>query len=122
MDPLGKTKRWNINRFIDHRHIINSFCGKIDHIFVLDLIFWQVSLNEVCFSCRAFFRRLVRKSKLPDKSSCNKLSIEGVGHCPMKGKTRQLCRFCRYQKCISVGILRILMIANNFCLLKIKTF
>ena len=41
-----KTKRWNINRFIGHRHIINSFCGKIDHIFVLNLLFWQVSLHQ----------------------------------------------------------------------------
>ena len=60
--------------------------------------------SKVCFSCRAFFRRLVRKGKMPDKSSCNKLSIEGIGQCPIIGITRQLCRFCRYQKCISVGM------------------
>ena len=60
--------------------------------------------SKVCFSCRAFFRRLVRNCTIPDKSLCNNLSIEGIGQCPINRKTRQLCRFCRYQKCSLVGM------------------
>ena len=50
-----------------------------------------------CFSCRAFFRRTVRK-KQPTKCQ------EGHQNCVVDIKTRALCAYCRYQKCLSVGM------------------
>ena len=69
--------------------------------------------SKVCFSCRAFFRRLVRNCTIPEKSSCNQQSIEGIGQCPINGKTRQLCRFCRYQKCSLVGMDAMLVMSKD---------
>ena len=54
--------------------------------------------SKVCFSCRAFFRRLCTKGKMPESNSCNRLSAE-VGQCQIDLKSRHLCGYCRYQKC-----------------------
>ena len=53
---------------------------------------------KVCFSCRAFFRRLSTKGKMPEINSCNRLSAK-VGQCQIDIKSRHLCGYCRYQKC-----------------------
>ena len=50
-----------------------------------------------CFSCRAFFRRIVRKKK-PTKCQ------GGVQKCVIDIINRALCAFCRYQKCLSIGM------------------
>ena len=50
-----------------------------------------------CFSCRAFFRRTVRK-KEPTKCQ------GGHKNCVIDLKTRALCALCRFQKCLSVGM------------------
>ena len=46
--------------------------------------------TKICFSCRAFFRRVVRKKKVLLKRNCNRVSTE-LGKCPMTVKTRHLC-------------------------------
>ena len=48
--------------------------------------------SKVCFSCRAFFRRLARKGKVPNQHECNRIAVE-MGQCPINLKTRQLCRW-----------------------------
>ena len=50
-----------------------------------------------CFSCRAFFRRIVHK-KEPRKCQ------GGYQNCVIDIKTRALCAYCRFQKCLSVSM------------------
>ena len=57
--------------------------------------------STVCYSCRAFFRRIAVKGTEP--TVCNKISME-VGQCPMTKKMRHLCPFCRFNKCVQVGM------------------
>ena len=45
---------------------------------------------KICFSCRAFFRRIVRQKKTPDQKNCNRVS-NTLGNCPITIKTRHLC-------------------------------
>ena len=55
----------------------------------------------VCASCRSFFRRtLVRKSGEP--KCC--LFFQKCGE--VSGKKRSTCPYCRFQKCLEVGMLR----------------
>ena len=55
----------------------------------------------VCYSCRAFFRRIAVKGSEP--TVCNNIGTE-VNHCPMNKKMRHLCPLCRFQKCLQVGM------------------
>ena len=50
-----------------------------------------------CFSCRAFFRRIVRKKK-PTKCQ------GGPQTCVIDVINRAVCAYCRYQKCLSIGM------------------
>ena len=59
--------------------------------------------SKVCFSCRAFFRRLATKGKMPEINSCNRLSAQ-VGKCQIEVKSRHLCAYCRYLKCRQNGM------------------
>ena len=47
--------------------------------------------SKVCFSCRAFFRRLANKGRVPERKFCNRI-VNVSGECPINIKTRQLCR------------------------------
>lgn len=49
----------------------------------------------VCYSCRAFFRRAIRKHFV-----CR----AGDYSCIMEGTRSNRCRGCRYQKCLQVGM------------------
>ena len=49
---------------------------------------------EVCYSCRAFFRRCVNKNINPLKIQCNSFLIK-VGSCQIKPETRSLCRYAK---------------------------
>ena len=50
------------------------------------------SKGNVCYSCRAFFRRCVRKNKIPVAILCNGYPVK-AGTCPIKPETRSLCRY-----------------------------
>ncbi|XGW02203.1 hypothetical protein V3C99_014334 [Haemonchus contortus] len=50
-----------------------------------------------CRACAAFFRRSVVQGR---KYQCRKAN----GNCLLTDKEKLLCRFCRYQKCISLGM------------------
>ena len=52
---------------------------------------------EVCYSCRAFFRRCVKKNIIPVKIQCNSFLIK-AGTCQIKPETRSVCRYVNYQK------------------------
>ena len=53
---------------------------------------------KVCYSCRAFFRR---GSNIKKKSyACT----TGDQKCEIYLKTRKQCLFCRYKKCLEVGM------------------
>ena len=47
---------------------------------------------QVCYSCRAFFRRCVKKKKIPVAIQCNNY-LYGPGTCPIQPETRSLCRY-----------------------------
>ena len=51
---------------------------------------------KACYSCRAFFRRCRAKVQFvcanPDKN------------CAININTRKVCPYCRYQKCLAVGM------------------
>ncbi|CAF0776371.1 unnamed protein product [Brachionus calyciflorus] len=51
-----------------------------------------------CEGCKGFFRRSV-KERAPERYRC----LEN-GNCEISASTRNMCRFCRFQKCISVGM------------------
>jgi len=51
-----------------------------------------------CFSCRAFFRRSIQ-NKTAATYVCRRNK-----ECEINLKTRKNCQFCRYQKCIAVGM------------------
>jgi len=53
-----------------------------------------------CFSCRAFFRRSIQ-NKTADNYVCRR-----TGTCEINLKTRKNCQFCRFQKCMSMGMKR----------------
>lgn len=53
--------------------------------------------KHACFSCKAFFRRVIRsETKLP---FCQKNN-----ECQINSSTRTECPSCRYQKCLSSGM------------------
>eukprot|EP00095_Tigriopus_kingsejongensis_P005278 snap_masked-scaffold464_size163657-processed-gene-0.15 protein:Tk05278 transcript:snap_masked-scaffold464_size163657-processed-gene-0.15-mRNA-1 annotation:"nuclear receptor subfamily 1 group i member 2-like" len=51
-----------------------------------------------CYSCRAFFRRSLQKTRKPE-FKCFK-----VGDCDITPKSRRKCQKCRFQKCLEVGM------------------
>jgi len=51
-----------------------------------------------CFSCRAFFRRSIQ-NKTASTYACRRNK-----DCEINLKTRKNCQYCRYQKCIEVGM------------------
>ncbi|XP_023337649.1 nuclear receptor ROR-gamma isoform X2 [Eurytemora carolleeae] len=50
-----------------------------------------------CFSCRAFFRRTISKGN-------QELFYCGEGNCEVNLNTRKKCQYCRFNKCIAVGM------------------
>ncbi|TRY76719.1 hypothetical protein TCAL_07927 [Tigriopus californicus] len=53
---------------------------------------------STCFSCRAFFRRAIERSRNP-KFVCKK-----GGTCEVNPVSRKSCRKCRFNKCLSAGM------------------
>eukprot|EP00095_Tigriopus_kingsejongensis_P012451 snap_masked-scaffold89_size390429-processed-gene-2.6 protein:Tk12451 transcript:snap_masked-scaffold89_size390429-processed-gene-2.6-mRNA-1 annotation:"heparan sulfate 2-o-sulfotransferase pipe" len=53
---------------------------------------------STCFSCRAFFRRAIERSRNP-KFVCKK-----GGTCEVNPTTRKSCRKCRFNKCLEAGM------------------
>ena len=56
----------------------------------------------VCYSCRAFFRRIVANQKEPGACQFN----YGGQKCEVTPKTRSTCPFCRFAKCLEMGMQR----------------
>merc|ERR1719483_103181 len=48
-----------------------------------------------CYSCRAFFRRGIRKSYC---------CVDGSGDCRIDWTSRRSCQWCRFDKCLRVGM------------------
>lgn len=63
-----------------------------------DFARWQHYGVLACEGCKGFFKRSVQKDA---KYSCNARS-----RCTISKKTRTQCPYCRYQKCINVGMIR----------------
>ena len=51
-----------------------------------------------CFSCRAFFRRALQKTRAPT------FTCQRGGRCEMNAETRRRCQRCRYDGCIRAGM------------------
>lgn len=54
---------------------------------------------RTCLSCKAFFRRIFRELKHPEKIKC-----KAGGQCDLSASKRTACRKCRLDKCIQVGM------------------
>nr|AID52835.1 nuclear receptor [Tigriopus japonicus] len=53
---------------------------------------------QVCFSCRAFFRRSTINSTFTE------FQCKDSKTCGINSKSWKSCKFCRYQKCLSAGM------------------
>ncbi|TRY67251.1 hypothetical protein TCAL_02930 [Tigriopus californicus] len=53
---------------------------------------------SACFSCRAFFRRTIQRSRNPS------FHCKNGGMCEINVKTRRKCQACRFRNCITAGM------------------
>lgn len=51
----------------------------------------------ICFSCKAFFRRMVR-------ANCRFAPCDKAVACPINVESRTKCASCRYKKCLATGL------------------
>jgi vitamin D3 receptor len=51
-----------------------------------------------CESCKAFFRRSVQRNRFED------YKCSYSGECKMNTNTRKICQFCRYKRCLGIGM------------------
>ena len=62
--------------------------------------------SYTCLACKAFFRRHVRQLK--DKRNANKAKLYRCKFddesCIITRETRSMCSYCRYKKCIAIGM------------------
>ena len=52
--------------------------------------------SNICFSCKAFFRRAVRSQR---EKKCKQF-----GDCKINFVNRKSCHYCRFQKCLKAGM------------------
>jgi len=57
--------------------------------------------TNICYSCRIFFRRIVTSNQIPCCVNKGQATVD----CVINIETRNLCKGCRYKKCLSVGLL-----------------
>ena len=82
--------------FLTSKH---NFFNSILQFLILKHQLIQLYLGQVCYSCRAFFRRTVSRMKKKGVKTCR--TSEG------KCDTSQLfksCMNCRYRKCLRIGM------------------
>jgi len=65
--------------------------------------------SSVCYSCRIFFRRVVTAKQ---EFKCNRNGTK-TKMCSFDKNTRNQCKKCRFEKCLSVGLLPFLVNTNN---------
>ena len=59
---------------------------------------------KACYSCRAFFRRAIQKSRNPT-FSCTGINLSAAtNECVLTVKTRKHCQKCRYERCPRAGM------------------
>ncbi|XP_023340074.1 uncharacterized protein LOC111710243 [Eurytemora carolleeae] len=63
-----------------------------------------------CYSCKAFFRRVVNTSKA-NKYKCR----NGSNLCDVSLGNRRSCQACRYRKCVSAGMKPGLVLSDEQC-------
>lgn len=63
-----------------------------------------------CYSCKQFFRRVIRDGKA-DNLQCVKPGF--VEECKIDIKNRTTCKYCRFNKCIKRGMNPILINSRN---------
>jgi len=66
--------------------------------------------SSVCFSCRIFFRRAATSDR---KFTCTSIERENENNCIIEKVNRSQCKKCRYDKCLSVGLLPYLVNTPN---------
>ena len=59
--------------------------------------FYNDARLQTCSACRVFFRRMAIKRNLP-------LCINLNENCSINIENRTACKYCRYQKCIKIGM------------------
>ena len=77
---------------------------------------------STCFSCRAFFRRVVAKGSDPSELKCKAKAPEEKGKCEVDfEKKASRCKSCRFQKCLRVSIFYIQSL-YTYCIRVYKAF
>ena len=95
---LNKVNIIKIMEFIPHhtkvtqKHSLDASCAVCGDAATGHYYYGGLS----CFSCRTFFRRCVFKTNL---NSCLKSQ-----NCGIKVETRSMCQYCRFQKCLRIGM------------------
>ena len=59
---------------------------------------WQHYGVRTCEGCKGFFKRTVQTNK--------KYFCMADKNCPMDKRSRNHCKFCRFQKCLAVGMVK----------------
>lgn len=79
--------------FVWNKHLDGILVGMI----ILSKILFYLSGVPSCNACAAFFRRTV---------ACKKIYQCHYGHCCklIHIKTRTMCKYCRYKRCLDVGM------------------
>lgn len=57
----------------------------------------------VCEACKKFYARVSRQSNLNYRCS-DKARLGVIGRCDISRLTRTSCPYCRYQKCLTIGM------------------
>lgn len=76
---------------------ICKVCG--DRAKANEIFFAHYGAARCCLSCKAFFRRIFRELKHPERVKC-----KASGQCDLNLGKRKACRKCRLDKCIQVGM------------------
>ena len=64
---------------------------------------------RTCEGCKSFFRRTVQRIQKTSKYVC--LADK---NCPVDKQRRNRCQFCRFQKCLTVGMVREVVRTDSF--------
>ena len=100
-EQTKRNNKWTLSKpimeFIPHakvpqKHSLDASCAVCGDAATGHYYYGGLS----CFSCRTFFRRCVFKTNL---NSCLKNQ-----NCQIKVETRSMCQYCRFQKCLRIGM------------------
>jgi len=67
-------------------------------LFTVSIFFTHMCLSDSCEGCKGFFKRTVRKEL--------QYACRDEKNCIVDKRQRNRCQYCRYQKCLAMGMKR----------------